>query len=160
MTIQPNLLRMIQLAEEFFETKNDPSQISVDESALECLRKLHPSTIGEETSEDGPIAWTLVIPTTEETMRRFLACEISERELLERTHADDHSEAIYLCSALVLPEYRGKGLAKHLIRRSIENIRKAHPIQSLYCWTFSVEGRRLAQSVARTVGLPLVERSH
>lgn len=158
MTTQPNFLRMIHLAEEFFETKNDPDQISVDETVLDQLRRLHPSTIGEEATADGPVAWTLVIPTTENVMRQFLAKKISERELLDRSQPGDRIEALYLCSALVLPEYRGRGLATKLLLHSIEVIRETHAVSSLYCWAFSVEGRRLATSIAGTVQIPLLER--
>lgn len=160
MTIQPNFLRMIQLADEFFETKNDPNQISVDETVLAHLRQLHSSTIGEETSSDGPVAWTIVIPTTEEVMSQFLACEINERELLTKSSKGLPFGAIYLCSGIVLPEYRGKGIARRLLLRSIAEIREDHDVKSLYCWAFSVEGNRLAQSVARAIGLPLFEREH
>jgi GNAT superfamily N-acetyltransferase len=151
---------MVRLAEEFFGTKGDPDQLSVDETVLDRLRRLHPSTIGEETSENGPVAWTIIIPTSELAMRQFLSCECNERELLESCTADTLFESIYLCSALVLPEYRGKGVAKRLLLRSIEDICAMHPVRSLYCWTFSAGGRRLAQSIAHSTGLPLFERSH
>lgn len=40
---QENLVRMIHLAEEFFDVRNDPTQISIDRKVMTRLRKIHPS---------------------------------------------------------------------------------------------------------------------
>ncbi len=153
-----NLQRMIALADDFFEAKNDPDQIVVDEVVLERLRRIHPATIGEETSRDGPIAWTLVIPTTHEVMEQFIRKELSERRLLDVAEGTARCDAVYLCSALVLPEYRGRGLAKRLAARAVRAIRNDHPIEELFYWEFSDEGKRLAESLARELRLPLHRR--
>jgi putative aminopeptidase FrvX len=57
-----------------------------------------------------------------------------------------------------LPEFRRKGLAKGIICRAIQSIRKDHPIKALFVWTFSEEGGALARTVARAVDLPLYGR--
>lgn len=149
---------MLQLAEEFFEVKNDPEQLSIDENVLKLLHDIHPATTGEKSTEEGPVAWTIVIPTTYEVMNKFLRGELNERELFEHTLNDAAFEAVYLCSALVLPEYRGKGFAKELACNSIKAIRNDHPIKQLYYWEFSGEGTKLAEAVAKEVGLPLLKR--
>ena len=46
-------------------------------------------------------------------MREFLAGRISERKLLEMTGPGGTYDALYLCSALVLPEFRKQGLARN-----------------------------------------------
>lgn len=153
-----NLSRMIRLADEFFETRNDPAQISVTEDVMEHLRRIHPSTLTEENNGTGPIAWIMVIPTTWAIMELFIAGQITERAILESTPLDIPYDAIYLCSALVLPEHRRRGIAKRLAIDAISSIRKDHPIRELFYWAFSVEGQKLAESVARSVGLPLRER--
>lgn len=149
---------MIQLAEEFFATKNDPTQISVTPEVMERLRQLHPATLTEQDEGEGPVAWILVAPTTNDLMKRFIAKQINEQELLDETPLGGKYEAIYLCSALVLPEHRRKGLAKKLTCQAIESIRKDHPIKHLFYWAFSQEGVRLATSVAREMDLPLYKR--
>ena len=78
-----NLARMIQLAEDFFNTRDDPEQISVTEETMARLKTIHPATLTEETNERGPIAWILVIPTTRPIMEKFISGEISERDLLK-----------------------------------------------------------------------------
>ncbi|MCX6134403.1 MAG: hypothetical protein NTU47_11375 [Ignavibacteriales bacterium] len=154
-----NLQRMILLAEEFFETKNDPGQISVTEEVMSTLRKIHPSTLAEKRNDDGPIAWILVLPTTLRLMKEFIAEQINERELLEKTPVGAKYEAVYLCSALVLPEHRGKGLARGLTIQAVKSIQNDHPIQYLFCWPFSNEGKKLADSVAGLLGLSLRSRT-
>lgn len=153
-----NLSRMIHLADEFFETRNDPAQISVTEDVMERLRRIHPSTLTEANDGNGPIAWIMVIPTTHEIMEQFIAEQITERNILDATPLDVSYNAIYLCSALVLPEHRGKGIAKGLVIDAVTSIRNDHPIRDLFYWAFSAEGQKLAESVATSVGLSLRKR--
>ena len=153
-----NLERMIRLAEEFFATKKDPTQISVTAEVMERLKQLHPATLTEQDGGEGPLAWILVIPTTSNLMNRFIAKQINEQELLDETPQHGTYEAIYLCSALVLPEQRGKGLAKKLTCQAIESICINHPIKYLFYWAFSPEGEKLATSVARETNFPLYKR--
>lgn len=153
-----NLERMIQLAEEFFATKNDPTQISVTEEVMVRLRRIHPATMSEQNEGNGPVAWILLIPTTQDLMEQFIAKQINEQELLVKTPLEGPYEAVYLCSALVLSECRGKGLAKELTSRAVKSIRAEHPIKSLFYWAFSPEGAKLASTVASDCGLPLFQR--
>ena len=153
-----NLERMMALADEFFEAKGDPDQILVDGSVLERLRSIHPATLGEVSDESGPIAWMLLIPTTHQMMEQFIRAEIGERQLLDLNAPGTLFDAIYLCSALVLPEHRGKGLARQLAADAIRAIQKDHPIRELYVWAFSDEGMKLADSLARGFRLPLYRR--
>ena len=154
-TVVSNLERMIALANEFFDWKNDPGQIAVDESVLKRLKQIHPATLNEEIDGDGPVAWILVIPTTRLVMEKFLAGSLNEQQLLDATQSGEQYEAIYLCSALVLPEFRGKGIAKRLTLQAIEEMRKGHPVSALYYWAFSPEGKSLAEAVAAQTSLPL-----
>ena len=153
-----NFSRMIQLATEFFDTKNDPSQLSIDETVIERLHRIHPSTMGERTGENGPIAWTIVIPTTNALMKQFIEGAIGEQELMELTIQQRNFDAVYLCSAMVLPEHRGKGLAKQLLCSSIRAIINDHSIRHLFYWAFSREGDALAQGTAKELQLPLLKR--
>lgn len=56
-----NFERMIQLADEVFATKSDPSQLDINQEVLERLRKIHPDTISEYNEGKGPLAWVLLI---------------------------------------------------------------------------------------------------
>jgi len=149
---------MIQLAEGFFATKNDPSQISINSKVMLRLKNIHPDTITEKSTSKGPIAWILIIPTTHKIMEQFITKKINERELFNKTPLRVEYDSIYLCSALVLPEYRGKGLAKRLMTKAIKSIQKEHPVNCLFYWAFSKEGKKLAASVARELSLQLYKR--
>lgn len=153
-----NFERMIQLAEEVFAVKKDSNQLDVNPLVLERLQKIHPATVAEYDDGDGPVAWVLVFPTTLELMDQFLEGKISEKKLFDLTPLGANYEALYLCSALVLEEYRRKGIAKRLTMAAIENIRKNHPVGALFVWTFSNEGDLGAAEIARLTALPLYKR--
>ena len=149
---------MIQLAEDVFAVKNDPDQLDVNQDVIERLQKLHPSTVSEYANADGPVAWILLIPTTIDLMNQFLENKIPEKELFELTPENTPYEALYLCSAMVLEEYRRQGIAKRLILAAIENIRKDHPLKALFIWPFTNEGDRVSETIARLISLPLYKR--
>ncbi len=153
-----NFERMIQLADEVFATKSDPNQLDINEEVLDHLRKIHPATVSEHDDGNGPVAWILLIPTTMELMNRFIDGAITEKELYELTPWNTKYEALYLCSAMVLREYRRKGIAKRLTLKAVEAIRNDHPIKSLFVWTFSNEGLICAEALARETSLPLLQR--
>ncbi len=150
---------MIQLADEVFATKSDPNQLDINEQVLDHLRSIHPATVSEYNDSNGPVAWILLIPTTKELMNQFIEGVISEKELYELTPWNTKYEALYLCSAMVLEEYRRKGIAKRLTLKAVEAIRNDHPIKSLFVWTFSNEGLLSAESLSRETSLPLLHRS-
>ena len=153
-----NYQRLIKLAEEVFAVKSDPNQLDVSQEVIERLKKIHPSTVSEFNDENGPVAWLLVIPTTSDLMNRFLEKDITERELFELTPPDTAYEALYLCSALVLEEYRRKGITKKLVLKAIEDIRKDHPLKCLFVWAFSKEGDQASVALAGLTELPLYKR--
>jgi len=125
--VKSNFQRLIQLADEVFAYKNDPQQLEVNQQVMDQLQMIHPSTILDYQDENGPVVWLLVIPTTMGIMNRFLNKEISEKELYELTPLNVKYEALYLCSALTLEEYRRKGITQQLLLDAIEAIKKAHP---------------------------------
>jgi GNAT superfamily N-acetyltransferase len=146
---------MIQLAEDVFAAKNDPDQLDVDQDVIEHLKKIHPYSVSEYDDGNGPAAWILLIPTTTGLMNQFLEGKISEKELFEITPLDTPYEALYLCSAMVLEEYRRKGIAKRLALKAIEEIKKDHPIKEMFVWAFTKEGDLAADALAKFTGLPL-----
>ena len=150
-----NLERMIDLADEFFSSRTDPDQLDVNHEVLERLRQLHPATVSDYDEGTGPVAWVLLIPTTTALMNSFLEHRISEKELYEQTPLNETYDAIYLCSALVLEEYRRQGIAKRLALKAIEKIRLDHPIKALFSWAFSKEGDLAAEVIAQIASLPL-----
>jgi GNAT superfamily N-acetyltransferase len=154
-----NFERMMQLADAVFAVRDDPDQLDVNEEVLEHLAAIHPATVSEEDDGNGPVAWVLLIPTTQDLMEKFLAGAISERQLYERTPLGVNYDAVYLCSGLVLEEHRRKGIAKRLTLEAIDRIRRDHPIRGLFMWAFTPEGRAGGEAIARWTGLPLYQRT-
>jgi hypothetical protein len=153
-----NYERMIQLSDEVFSSRTDPDQLNVDENVMEHLQLIHHNTISEYDDGNGPVCWILCIPATLDLMTQFINQKISERELYELTPLNIKYEAIYLCSALLLEEYRGKGIAQGIAIKAIESIKLDHPIKALFLWAFSKEGEKLAEKVSGLTGLPLYKR--
>jgi ribosomal protein S18 acetylase RimI-like enzyme len=153
-----NFERMIQLADEVFATREDLRQLDINEQVLNHLRSLHPATVSEWDDGQGPVAWVLVIPTTQVLKDQFLNGSITEKELYEQTPVHASYDTVYLCSAMVLEEYRKQGLARRLTVDAVEAIKKDHPITSLFVWTFSHEGLLCAEAVARETHLSLSKR--
>lgn len=155
-----NFERMIKLADEVFDVKDDPSQLDVNEDVIKKLKNIHPATVSQFDDDNGPVAWVLLIPTTNELMNSFLSEKISEKELFELTQPNQSYDSIYLCSAMVLEEYRRKGIARKLTINAIERIRKDHPIKAVFVWAFSKEGELAAENIAGLISLPLYKRRH
>lgn len=153
-----NYERMIQLADEVFSSRTDPDQLNMDENVMKHLQLIHADTMSEYDDGNGPVCWILCIPTTLDLMNKFIDQKISERELYELTPLNIKYEAIYLCSALLLEEFRGKGIAQRLSVNAIESIKIDHPIKSLFFWAFSKEGEKLAEKISGLIGLPLYKR--
>jgi predicted GNAT family acetyltransferase len=153
-----NYERIIQLSDEVFSSRTDPDQLNVDEKVMERLELIHPNTLSEFDDGNGPVCWILCIPTTLDLMSKFIDQKISERELYELTPLNTKYEAIYLCSALLLEEFRGKGVAQKLAVEAIENIKTDHNIKALFFWAFSKEGEKLAEKLSGLMGLPLYRR--
>lgn len=153
-----NFERMIELADLVFATKNDPNQLDVNEEIIEQLQLLHPASVCEEANDDGPIAWVLLIPTTKELALAFANEQLSETELLTKTPSDALFEVIYLCSALVLEEFRQQGIVKRLTLNAINEIKKHHQIEALLVWPFTDEGRHSAERIAQASELPILVR--
>jgi len=155
---ESNFERMIALAEQVFDTKNDAGQLDVNQEVLARLEEIHPATVSEFADDNGPAAWVLMIPCNLEQMHLFMEGKISEKELFESVKPEQKHEAIYLCSAMVLEEYRRKGIAKKLAVEAIESIRKEHDIQFLFVWAFSPEGLAGSEELSRLTGLPLLKK--
>jgi predicted GNAT family acetyltransferase len=153
-----NFERMIQLSDEVFSSRTDPDQLNVNENVMEHLQRIHIDTISEFDDGNGPVCWILCIPTTLDLMTQFIHKDISERELYELTPLNTQYEAIYLCSALLLEEFRGKGIAQGLALKAIENIKIDHSIKALFTWSFTQEGEKLADKIAGLLNLPLYKR--
>jgi ribosomal protein S18 acetylase RimI-like enzyme len=153
--MKSNFERMIQLADDIFASRTVSDQLSVDEKVMTRLEEIHPASLSEHNDGNGPVAWVLVFPTTTELMNEFLAKRITEKKLFDLTPLGISYDAIYLCSALVLEEYRNKGIAKKLTREAVKKINQDHPIKTLFVWPFTPAGDVVSSKIAEEIGIPL-----
>lgn len=153
-----NYQRMFELIDQSFQTRADPDQLQVDEEQMQKLQQLHPACLSEISTDEGPIVWVLIFPTSQRLMDSFLLGTLSEKGLLEQTPLGIQYDSLYLCSATTLPEYRGQGKTLALCKEAIIAILESYPIHTLFTWPFSKEGERLALKVAQDLALPLKMR--
>jgi ribosomal protein S18 acetylase RimI-like enzyme len=157
--MSPNEARMYELIDDVFDTQNDSTQLRFSESDIEKLNSLSPHTLQEASNEDGPFAWISVFPTSLELMNQFLSEQINERQLFDLTNKEDKNDVVYLCSAIVLPEFRNQGLALKLTIQAVEALQLSYPIRVALVWPFSDSGLRLAEKAAEACGLTLQART-
>lgn len=97
-----------KIAKNLFGTETDETQakptlktalkiISIEKNNFVCLK-----------DNNKIIAWSVVLPTSKESMKRFLKKEINERELFKISMSQSFFEALYLTAVIVLPKYRKK----------------------------------------------------
>lgn len=150
---------MLGLVDEVFASRNDPEQLDVNEAVINRLQRIHPACVSEYQEGNGPLVWVLIFPSTTDLMQDFVSARISEKELFEQTPEKGPYTSLYLCSALVLPEHRHKGLCTSLSVQAVQAICRENPIQALFVWPFSKAGERLAEQIAHSSGLKLYKRA-
>ena len=158
MELSINLRRMLDLVDEVFETKSDPNQLSFTEEDMEHLQALHPACLNELSNEDGPYAWISIFPTSLILAKEFVGGKSTERELFDKTLELNPAQldTVYLCSALVLPEFRKNKIAFNTTVQAIESMKNNLSIQHVLVWPFSQEGEKLAKKIAEASLLPLL----
>ncbi len=150
--------KILKISEEFYGTASDPDQMPVSKESALKLQSIHPDTIAYKLDKVGnPIAWVVVLPTSLGGMTLFLSKQISERELFEKAVLEKKFEALYLCGAFVLPEYRRQGHARELTLGAISKL-SSGKILSLYSWIYSDEGAQLISNLSKELGRSVVTR--
>ncbi len=140
--------RVLEISEQFFGTQDDPEQMPISQDSADKLLSIHPGTIVYKFDENkNPVAWAVIVPTSLKTKDDFLQKTITEKQLLDIATKEKKFDAIYLCAAFVLPEYRRMGYAKALLIEAIKNVFNGKDIP-LYGWIYSEEGRILLNSVS------------
>ena len=140
---------MREIAEKIFGTSVDPTQIPITEESADKLNKLTSHWLKYRLDENrNPLSWVVVVPTTKEIAARFLRGEITERQILEEAIPLDKYSALYLCSAITIPENRGKGLASELIKEAIHEIPKTDDY-ILFAWPYTKEGEMFIKKMQK-----------
>ncbi len=150
-----------KFTEDYFGTEQDPQQIRTSPENRDWLYNNMPYSVNVIRDHTEIVGFSFILPCTNRMMEQFLSLEIDEATLFEEIKGMSRlspPEAIYLCSAVLKEEYRGRGLATLAFVKSISQIKgDSDPI--LFYWKFSDEGERLAKRVARQMGLELRARN-
>lgn len=151
--------KMFKIAENMFKTKQDSEQIPITKKSWHKLLKLHPKGLTYMLDKKKePIGWVVVVPTTKELAEDFLDCKITEKELFDRTKPLKKYGALYLCAAIVLPEYRRRGYATKLFKKAVKGI--PHDKDAiLFYWPFSKEGRNMVKKMEKKFKIKIKERA-
>ncbi|MBF0385879.1 MAG: hypothetical protein HQL27_08420, partial [Candidatus Omnitrophica bacterium] len=145
---------ILDIAEQFFGTASDPSQMPITKESFYKLQKLHPKTLVCETENGEPISWVVTLPTSKELADKFLRGEINERELLDMTKPQELYEALYLCAAFTIPEHRRKGYSIKMLKEVIDAIPHIEDVK-LFAWPYSSEGKLLIEKLGYELGVKI-----
>lgn len=152
-----------RIAEGYFKTANDPEQAHITVKRARWLWRDCPECINIIKSDNMVVGSTLVLPCTTELMELFISKKINEEQLfdsIQKTVDYGSMQAIYLCSAVLIPGFRRKGLASQGLERSVRKMMAKTKIKPvLFYWAYSKEGGFLAEKVAGNLGLELKKRS-
>ncbi len=125
------------------------------------MRKVISSCLNIIRQENKIVGLTLIFPCRKELMNDFISKKITEADLLDKlkkSPSNRKPEAIYLCSALIKPEFRGKGLALKSFIKSIKNNFNLKYRPPLFYWGYSNEGDALSNKIAKILNLPIYKR--
>jgi GNAT superfamily N-acetyltransferase len=150
--------KVLKLSEDFFGSTTDPDQMPINQESANKLYSIDKDTVVYKfDSDNNPVAWIVTVPTSINTMNKFIHKEITERELLDIAVEEKSFESLYLCGVFVLPEVRRKGFAKELVKESIEKLSKGNKL-TLYSWAYSDEGKMLIENLENNSGLSIILR--
>ncbi len=154
-----NYQRLLELADQLFNTKSDPEQLDVNELVIATLQAISPALVHEHQIEHEAVAWITLIPSNKSLTEAFIQGALTEKNYFEKSVELAHFDTIYLCSAIVLEEFRHQGIVSQHCKKAIEQMRSKHPIVQLAAWPFTAEGLSCAKAIAHLVGLPLILKS-
>ena len=146
--------KIMRIAEKFFDTATDPTQMPISKESLDKLQRLHPDTFAYKLENGEPVSWIVVLPTTKKLAEEFLSGKINERELLDMTEPQEKYEALYLCSAFTVPGSRRKGYAEELIKKSLASM-PLIPGALFFAWPFSEEGRVMIEKMEKELDVQI-----
>ena len=144
--------------EGYFHTEEDSEQVPISLESHKYLLAVRPSSLATSFSDDGTLVASVVtIPTTKEITDLFMSGEITEKELFDRTEPRGNSEALYLMSAFVAPDYRRRGLGIQLTKELISKIDSDAKL-TLFAWPTSEEGKKFTNALQENIHRAILVR--
>ncbi len=148
--------------EAFFHTDQDTNQAEIKPAEGRWIVQHIPECVTIIKDGKKVIGLTFFFPTSPALMHAFIQKRISEHTLWEKTKARIHepgNTCIYLSSAFMDQEYRGRGIARRAIIQSLKKYtRAAQRTPPFFYWNYSAQGKILAEYVAREFNSRLYEK--
>jgi len=152
-----------RFSEEYFETEEDPAQFQPTKENILWVRKNIPDCFNAIKYKGVLIGYSFIIPCSRKLMELFLLKKLTENRLFQEVKKSaDHRnfETIYMCGAVVKPEFRRRGLASAALIKSIRKITGTRRLKpTLFYWEYSRQGGKLASYVAKILGFRLKKRT-
>jgi GNAT superfamily N-acetyltransferase len=105
-------------SEDFFETRKDPEQMQITPNNTKWIYAKHPDWVNIATQGGEFVGGAFCFPITKKSAKEFAQGNISEKELFKEAKAGViNLEAIYFCSVLVMPKYRGQKIGNALVKK-------------------------------------------
>jgi len=145
------LEKTLDIAEQFFGSQEHPDYIPITRESDQKFERINPNFMVYKLKDGEPISWILVLPTSLDLMNKFIKGDINERQLLDLTKPEEKFEALYLCSAFTVPEYRKQGYVIEMFKGVVKTI----PLKdnfSLFAWPVTKEGRKLTEKLESVLG--------
>ena len=152
------LEKTLAIAEQFFGSQEHPDYIPITKESAQKFERLNPNFMVYKLKDGEPISWILVLPTSLNLMNQFIKGDINERQLLDLTQPETKYEALYLCSAFTVPEYRRHGYVLEMFKEAIEKISHTENF-TLFAWPVTQEGKELSIKLESILGHKILLRS-
>jgi predicted GNAT family acetyltransferase len=124
--------------------ENALALISLEKENFICLKE-----------DNKIIGWSVVLPTSRAEMTRFLNRGINEKELFSIAVTQKSFEALYLMAVIVLPEFRGQGVAQSLMKSQITHFREKYSINDFYSLILTREGQKFIRALERNLNISI-----
>jgi hypothetical protein len=150
------------MIEAFYNTEQDPEQMPIrpNSTGKNWISTRIPECAVIIKMGDELVGNTLVLPCTQALMQDFITGQINEAQLVEKIREEEITyetmQTIYSCSAFIVPEHRGKGLAMQALIHSIKSI-TTRKIPIFY-WEYSTVGKIITEKYAACLGVELYVR--
>ena len=148
-----------RIAEEFFQTHEDPDQMEVSDAASEWITKRGKDYFNVIKDGAEVTGFTFSMPCTRENAEDFVTKRINERELFEKIRVMNVKfppEAIYLCSFFMKEKYRRKGLITMAILKTLNRVtQKLRYTAEVFSWAYTSEGLAAIKKIEKITGIPV-----
>jgi hypothetical protein len=152
------------MANEFFDTKNDNEQLPGEEIDFDMTTKKYPNSLNIIKKDNKVIGYTFALPCRTKIMKSFLEKKINEREMYEKIKKENidwkNAECIYFAGAQTIKEYQKQGIGNKARIAQIKKLQEINPnLKKLFCWTYTKEGMKLVNKVQKILKQEILIRN-